>query len=113
MKFKVVHIMNKPIEPLDREAFASEWRKATDTLLTEKPKADDRDAWLAINDQLDELQARLGAKYPTEQTWDITAVEQLSDLVSTYGTLSICKEDDNFIIYVMDLPESQVVPAQN
>lgn len=113
MKFKVVHIMNKPIEPLDREAFASEWRKATDTLLTEKPKADDRDAWLAINDQLDELQARLGAKYPTEQTWDITAVEQLGDLVATYGTLSICKEEDNFIIYVMDLPESQVVPAQN
>lgn len=113
MKFKVVHIMNKPIEPLDREAFASEWRKATDTLLAEKPKSDDRDAWLAINDQLDALQESLNAKYPVQATWDVNSVEQLTGLVSIYGTLSLCIEDGNFIIYVMDLPESQVVPAQN
>ena len=112
MEFKVYHIMNKPIEPAHREAYAAEWRVRAHELIADKPKATDTEAWQAINVRLDDLQQELQDKYPCSSRWTIESLESLETLVSNYGTISFCMEDGKLVVYVMDLPETQAVQTK-
>jgi len=109
MEFKVYHIMNKPIEPLHREAYTVEWKIRANELIADRPKATDTEAWQAINVQLDDLQQELQDKYPCTSRWNVESFKDLETLVSNYGTISFCMEDGKLVIYIMDLPEVQPV----
>ena len=109
MIFKVYHIMNKPIDPGHRDAYAAEWKVRANEFLADKPKSTDLEAWQNINTQLDDLQAELQAKYPCTTIWSIDSVGEIQNLINNYGTLSFCMEDGLPVIYVMDLSSTETV----
>ena len=109
MEFKVYHVMNKPIDPGHREAYAAEWRARANDLLADKPKSSDLEAWQKINTQLDDLQLELQGKYPCTTQWKIDSLSEIETLMNNYGTLSFCIEDGRPVIYVMDLPSTETV----
>jgi hypothetical protein len=107
MKFTIYHIANKPINLNDRKAFMNEWRVRSVEILGEAPKKHEIDKWQVINDQLNVLEDELKAKYPTKAEWDLDCAESLIDAVKTFGTVSICIEDNKPVIYLMDIQDEQ------
>ena len=104
MLFKVYHVQNKPIDIVERELFVQEWRERSGKLLEIKPAKGDDVAWGAISDELDKVEAELRNKFKCTAEWEVNSMTELLEIVNNYGTTSICLENGNPVIYVMDLP---------
>jgi hypothetical protein len=109
MLFKIYHIQNKPIDILERDLFVKEWREKSSKLLEIKPASGDDIAWQAISDELDKIEYDLRARYKCQDEWNITSIEEMIKITESYGTTSICIEDGQPVIYLMDLPAQQKV----
>jgi hypothetical protein len=109
MLFKIYHVQNKPIDPIDRELFVDEWKKRSGKLLEVKPASGDDVAWKAISDELDIIEAELRLKYKCQDEWNIESLDELIHITKAYGTTSICIENEAPVIYIMDLPAQQKV----
>lgn len=108
MKFKVLHINAMPINPRHRRAMVEEYRALTEPLLKDKPPATDQEAWKAIADESAKIEAKLMRKYPRIARWEIKSVDQLLELVSIYGTLSVTLDGNN-----RKTPTIYVYPTQD
>ena len=109
MLFKVFHIQHKPIDILERDLFVAEWKKESTEIMNHRPTSGDELGWQAIKDELDKLELTLKTKYACNADWNIESVEELTKIVETYGTISICSELSGPVIYLMDLPGEQKV----
>lgn len=113
MLFKVYHVQNKPIDIHERDLFVKEFKEQAGKLLEVKPKSDDDIAWKAISDALDKIEYDLRAKYKCQDEWNISSVDELIRITENYGTTSICIENGNPVMYIMDLPAQQKVENEN
>lgn len=102
MKFTVYHYHNKPIDAEHRELAAKEWREYADSLLLEKPKAEDIDKWREIEKLLNEKEDEIRSKYPCKAEWNFNNLDELVAVLNTTNSLSLCKENDSFVIYIAD-----------
>lgn len=109
MLFKIYHIQNKPIDILERDLFVQEWKERSGKLLEIKPASGDDIAWQAISDELDKVEYELRSKYKCQDEWNVQSLEELVKIVESYGTASVCIENGNPVIYIMDLPAQQKV----
>jgi hypothetical protein len=107
MLFKVYHVQHKPIDLMDRDNFVTEWKERSGKLLEVKPASEDNVAWQAISDKLDEIELELKSKYKCEANWNIESLDELTKIVESYGTVSVCLEDGLPVLYIMDLPAQQ------
>jgi hypothetical protein len=103
MKFTVFHIHHKPIEPKHRVLFMQEWREYATNLLAIKPEKSDTEAWQEINNKLNGKEDELKEKFPCRAVWNLNSFQELGHKLEKYGTVSICKENDNYVIYIADL----------
>ena len=109
MLFKVFHIQHKPIDIHERDLFVAEWKEKSTDIMRHRPTTDDELGWRAINDELDKLELELKTKYACTADWNIETVDELTKIVESYGTVSICSELSGPVIYLMDLPGKQKV----
>jgi hypothetical protein len=109
MIFKVYHVQNKPIDIVERDLFVQEWRERSGKLLEVKPASGDDIGWQAVSDELDKIELGLREKYKCTAEWEVNSMQDLLDIVNNYGTTSICLENGNAVLYIMDLPAQQKV----
>lgn len=109
MLFKVFHIQHKPIDILERDLFVKEWKEKSTDIMRHRPTTDDELGWRAINEELDKLELELKSKYPCDAEWNVESLDELTKIIESYGTLSICSELSGPVIYLMDLPLEQKV----
>jgi hypothetical protein len=106
MLFKVYHVLDKPIDLADRKAFFNEWKQKSVEILGEAPKKHETEKWREINDKLNTLEDELKNKYPTKKVWELDCAEAFMDIVKVFGTISICIENDEPVIYIMDVADT-------
>lgn len=112
MRFKVFHIAGKPINVQDRRRYIEDWNKEIDAVELEFGKPEtyvgkSPNELRPIYERLDNKEYELKKKYSNTATWTVHNLEQLWDIVGKFGTISICKEGNQKIIYITDMPTTE------
>jgi hypothetical protein len=102
MKFTMYHVLGKPVEFEHRELAQTEWREYADSLLKEKPKADDLEAWTKINDLLNVKEDEIREKYPSKVEVEVATLEDMYALSQLHGSITLCDEDEKPVLYIAD-----------